>query len=250
MTKQIFCRFTAKLNAKASAQNMKYITRERALDNQKSLHLHNLEHLQATTTREMRTNLTAFAETRMIEEKHAPRRGAGETRTHYRLVVSFDRKEKTEKAREMTAEFLKENFAKARAVAAVHQDTEHTHVHVWIDARQIDGKKIDLDNKQFKTIDERWAKIYAKEYGAEYEHQHTLKKIETREYKRARAQGKQIQKPIRAEKQKNFNEREYKNYGIEQGTVDRNQRAIGDTILRVEYLYRGRERERTLEIER
>jgi hypothetical protein len=226
MTKQIFCRFTAKPNQKASAQNIKYITRERALDGQKSLFLHNIDHLRGSDTRETKTNLTAYAETRLIEENHMSRRGAGETRTHYRLVVSFDRKEKTEKAQEMTADFLKENFSKARAVAAVHQDTEHTHVHVWIDARQLDGKKIDLDNKQFKTIDERWAKIYGREYGAEYEHQHTLKKLETREYKRNKAQGEQVEKPIRYEKRQDFNEREYKNYGIEQGAVDGDQRVI------------------------
>jgi hypothetical protein len=226
MSNQIFCRFTANPNQKASAQNIKYITRESALDGQKSLFLHNIEHLRGFDTRETKTNLTAYAETRLIEEKHAPRGGAGKTRTHYRLLVSFDRKEKTEKAREMTADFLKENFAKARAVAAVHQDTEHTHVHVWIDARQTDGKKIELNNRQFKTIDERWAKIYGREYGVEYEQQHILKKIETREYKRAKAQGKDVDKPIRDKKRHDFNEREYKNYGIEQRAVDRDQRFI------------------------
>jgi hypothetical protein len=299
MSTQIYCRFTAKPDPKTSAQNVKYITREQALESEKSLHLHNLEHLQGSNMRELRTNLTAYAETRLVEEKHKARTGSGETRTHYRLVVSFDRKEKTDKAQELAAEFLRENFAKARAVAAVHQDTDHTHVHVWIDARQTDGKKIDLDNKKFKSIDEKWSRIYAKEYGAEYEHQHTLKKLETREYKRAKAQGKQVAKPIRDEKRRDFKQREYKNYGIEQRTVDGNkrvitaeskevertkrtiddakqiidtaQRTLGDTIQRITELHqslaelgrqhthelhpdkeldRGRERERTLEIER
>jgi hypothetical protein len=226
MNTQIFCRFTAKPNPKASAQNIKYITRESALDGQKSLFLHNIDHLRGFDTRETKTNLTAYAETRLLEEKHKTRTGAGETRTHYRLLVSFDRKEKTDKAREMMADFLKENFPQARAVAAVHQDTAATHIHVWVESRQLNGKKIDLDNKKFKSLDERWAKIYGREYGADYEHQHILKKLETKEYKRARAQGKQIAKPIRDEKRQDFNERDYKNYGIDQRAANGNQRVI------------------------
>ena len=33
----------------------------------------------------------------------------------------------------------------ARAVSVVHQDTAHTHAHVWLDARGVDGRKLHFD---------------------------------------------------------------------------------------------------------
>lgn len=211
----------------ASGANAAYITRESATEGrEENVYLHNAEDLRGEDYRETRTNIISFAHARQDEEQTAKRRGGGESRTHYRGTLTFGRKEKTEKARRMAERFLKENFPKARAVAAVHQDTGHTHVHLWIDARGTDGKKLHLDNKMYKTLDERWAKQYAREYGRHYEQEHLAKKAETREFKRARAQGEERERPKRASrptKAREHQEREKRNYGVHEITVGRDQ---------------------------
>jgi hypothetical protein len=44
----------------------------------------------------------------------------------------------------MAEEWLQREFPRGRAFTVVHRDTEQTHIHIWIDARQVDGKKIQL----------------------------------------------------------------------------------------------------------
>jgi hypothetical protein len=222
--KSIFCRFTAPKSQADSAANVNYITRETALgEHEQALYLHNLSECRGEDLRETRINLDAFAKTRLIEEKHTSRTGAGQTRTHYRCVVSFDRKESTEKAQQLTQEFLQKYFPQTRAISAIHQDTNHTHAHIWIDARQLNGKKIDLDNKTFERIDTAWAKVYAKEYGQEYAKNHAEKKLETRNYKRASAHGIEAAKPERQQKKIDYRQRDYNNYGIDKEGIRGNQ---------------------------
>jgi hypothetical protein len=222
--KSIYCRFTAPKSQADSAENVNYITRETALEsNHDAIYLHNLSEFRGEDLRETRTNLSAYAMTRLSEEKHTSRTGAGQTRTHYRCVVSFDRKESTEKAQRLTAEFLQKYFPQTRAVSAIHQDTAHTHAHIWIDARQLNGKKIDLDNKIYKRIDTAWAKVYAKEYGKEYAQIHAAKKLETQNYKRDKAQGIKSEKPERQQKKIDYRQRDYNNYGIDKEGIRGNQ---------------------------
>jgi hypothetical protein len=73
-------------------------------------------------------------------------------RTHYRMILSFDVSATNTQIRELTNEFLEQTFPKAMVLAAVHRDTEHPHVHLYIHARQIDGRKIQLRNDQYRTI--------------------------------------------------------------------------------------------------
>ena len=63
-------------------------------------------------------------------------------RTHYRLILSFDVPASNSQIRELTNEFLKETFPKAIAFGAIHRDTEHPHVHLYLHVRQTDGRKI------------------------------------------------------------------------------------------------------------
>ncbi len=64
----------------------------------------------------------------------------------------------------MVDRHLQENFRQCRTVAAIHRDTDNTHVHVWIDARRVDEKKIDLGHNTYRTLDEKWAKGCAREF--------------------------------------------------------------------------------------
>lgn len=109
-------------------------------------------------------------------------------RTHYRLLLSLDLPATNKQIQALTTQFLKIAFPKAVAFAAVHRDTGHTHVHIHIHSRQIDGKRIQLRNDEFRSIDEKWASIYA-EFAADYTvyTEHLRKKEETRQWRRAAA---------------------------------------------------------------
>src|SRR5215469_15199349 len=109
-------------------------------------------------------------------------------RTHYRMVLSFDVPATNSQIRELTNDFLGQTFPKAMAFAAIHRDTDHPHVHVYIHSRQIDGKRINLKSQDYRTIDEKWSKIYSEFAGDRGIHaEHLRKKEETREWKRAAA---------------------------------------------------------------
>src|SRR5262249_38141253 len=82
-------------------------------------------------------------------------------RTHYRMGLSFDVPATNSQIRELTNELLEQTFPKAMALAAIHRDTDHPHVHIYIHSRQIDGKRINLKSQDYRTIDEKWSKIYS-----------------------------------------------------------------------------------------
>ncbi len=223
-----FIKFNAKPNAGASGKHATYITRETGTQSdERAIYLHNLEELRGADYRETRTNFISYAEARQDEE----RAKRSDARTHYRCILSFERREETEKARDLAAQFLKENFPDARAAVAIHQDTNHSHAHIWIDARQIDDRKIHLPKDTFKTLDDRWARIYGREYGKEYEREHLAKKEETRNFKRAKAQGREHPRPSRVSRPttaKEHKEREARNYGIHEGAARSDKRAATD----------------------
>jgi len=60
---------------------------------------------------------------------------------------------RTSQIRDLTNQFLKDTFPKAIAFGAIHRDTEHPHVHVYLHARQTDGKKIYLSRQEYASID-------------------------------------------------------------------------------------------------
>lgn len=169
----------------ASAKHVAYITRERAvLEREQGILLYHLpEHVRtARDYDEFRQTLIAHADVREDSEI-ARHRSRGEPRTHYRVTASFERDMPTEKAFGMTEEWLERAFPKARGFAAIHRDTEQTHVHVWIDARQIDGRKIQLSRQQHRSLDLSWNQIYSREMGRDPQ-EHERKKEQTRAAKR------------------------------------------------------------------
>jgi hypothetical protein len=221
----IFVQFKSPKSTKASAANTKYITREPATGASSSaLYLHNLEHIQGEDYQETRNNLISFAEARLDEEQVRSRNNPRESRTHYRAILSFDRSEDTEKARDLAKDWLQKNFKDARAVVAVHQDkAHHTHCHVWIDARDVNDRKLQINNRQFKNLDKSWAMIYSKEYGEHYLKQHLEKKQETKKFKQEYRKAKEQNRPTpkapqrqRQNKIKNSIHQERENYGFSQ----------------------------------
>jgi relaxase-like protein len=246
-----FCRFYKGGTGRSSA-HMNYISRGTAVrDGEDGVLTRNIPEYvtEAEDYRELRSNLTAYAEVRE-EFEQMQHRSKGECRTHFRTVLSFEHDVETEKAKEMTNEWLEKRFPNARAAAFVHRDTDHTHVHVWIDARQVDNKKIDIPPKTYRRLDEDWNRIYSREFGKD-EREHTDKKAETLAHREARSRGEsQRQEPRRAKrvlKRDDFDSRERGNYGVDksagganQRAVARGQRAINSRKREIEELHKTR----------
>lgn len=221
--------------AGSASSNALYITREMAVKDKENglLTRHMEKGIEGQTFAESRTNISSYFWVREeVEIKAAPKcrgskknidlsageasKDAGETlvkerkiRTNYRAILSFEREVETDRAKAMVDEWLSHTpFKNAPAIATLHRDTAHPHAHVLIDARRVDGKKVDLSPRQYRTLDEVWNKIYCREFGID-EQEYLTKKSETRAYKRAVVKAKQKgeqppERPARAQ----FPERE------------------------------------------
>jgi hypothetical protein len=110
-------------------------------------------------------------------------------RTHYRIILSFDVPASNLQIRDLTNQVLEQAFPKAIAFGAIHRDTDHPHVHLYLNSRQTDGRRIQLKNNEFKTIDEKWSRIYTDFAGDKSAHvEYLRKKEETKQWKIAAAE--------------------------------------------------------------
>ncbi len=177
------CVYKNKCNPAASSANVHYITRDSACE---SISFHNLDELRDDDRTQAKSNAINFAEQREIEEEaRIIGNERGTPRNHNRMILSFDRKEETEVAREEAHKFLDKNFPNQKAIVSIHQDQDKSHVHVWFDCRDVEtDRKTQIQPKDFYTLDEKWAQQYDKKYGTEYEREYTTKKRETFEWKR------------------------------------------------------------------
>ncbi|MDQ3649818.1 MAG: hypothetical protein M3458_05955 [Acidobacteriota bacterium] len=234
----IFCQFTVG-RAGAGEGNARYITRVTATGrDEKGVYLHNYPaHIRSNDDDQQRQKIVEFNRQREQDELARKRTGGGTTRTHYRCKVSFEGKVDTKKAHEMVKEYLEKNFPTARAVAAVHQDTAHTHVHLNIQARGIDDRKLHLSEGKFKNLDSAWGRIYGREFGRKKAIEHEREKEEMRRWKReyvqARECGEELKRPAprRADRRlgtAEHEEREARNHGADQTRIGGDQRAASD----------------------
>ncbi len=223
--------------AGAAADHTRYITRERATEGeQERVWTRNVPEYvdraddQAVGYRERVGDLREYARQTEEDELSRVQPGGGEARTHYRVVYSFDQKVDDSRAREMVNDHLKECFPHARAVAAIHRDTDNTHVHVQIAARDTEGRKLHFSREEFRSIDEKWARVYGREFGQHQEREHLEKKQEWREWMRearaAKEQGREIsQRPEREAHRRNQVQERIemagRQYGRETGGVSR-----------------------------
>ncbi len=186
----VFMRF-AKGRAGSSGAHARYITRPPATGRERDAILTRNYPAYAGEGRdygERRDNLADYCRQQEEDEERRPRRGGhGETRTHYRLVLSFEDRVDTRAARDLADDYLERTFPDARALGAVHQDTEHTHVHVHLQARDVDDHKLHFDRHAYERLDEAWAEVYAREYGPEKLEEHLERKAERREWRREAA---------------------------------------------------------------
>ncbi len=229
-------KFSNKCNPAASAANLRYITRDSACD---SISFHNLDELRDEDRRREASNAINYAEERAIQEECRVRGNEnGTPRNHNRMIISFDRKESTEIAKEEVHKFLDRNFPNQKAVVSIHQDQEKTHSHIWFDCRDVGtDRKSRLSPKEFYSLDEKWARQYDERYKTSYEREYTEKKQETREWKKEqyeRTQGEAGKrelpenKPARHidNKTQILRDKEIREHGFYQKTIDRDKPVI------------------------
>jgi hypothetical protein len=139
-------------------------------------------------------------------EEYERRKGG---RTHYRIILSFDVPATNQQIRDLTNSFLEQAFPKAIAFATIHRDTDHPHVHLYLNSRQYDGRRIQLKNNEFKTIDEKWATIYAAFAGDKSVYlEYLRKKEETKQWKIAAAEAYRKGEPIPPKPERDNDRRE------------------------------------------
>jgi relaxase-like protein len=130
-------------------------------------------------------------------------------RTHYRIILSFDVPATNRQIRDLTNNFLEQAFPKAIAFGAIHRDTGHPHVHLYLNSRQTDGRRIQLKNNEFKTIDEKWSRIYTDFAGDKSAHvEYLRKKEETKQWKIAAAEAYRKGEPIPPKPERDNDRRE------------------------------------------
>ncbi len=151
--------------AAASVQNVSYILRENAC------------HVWATQNLDLdsKTAALSYAERREWEESFKTMRGGGELRNHTRLLLSFASETDPDRAMHAARIFFKRTCPEARAILAAHTDTANLHVHIWIDNRTADNKKLHLPNKTYKNLRRNWTEFTDKIYSTDYQVQFTTR---------------------------------------------------------------------------
>ncbi len=228
-------------NPNACSANALYITRDNACD---GLAFHNLEELQGANRLDTKSNVIAYAEMREAVEMSSrknfkpkfDKKGKDITpksRNHFRAVFSWDRKEDSAEALRQAQEFLQKEMPGCKAVLSVHQNTDNSHVHVWFDCRGLDNKKLQIEKRRFKTMDERWTKTFDREYGTDYLPAYKALKKETAEWKREYGEAVEAgrEPPPKPPRFTDFHKeyskaQELKKYGLEQTRIDGDERII------------------------
>ena len=130
-------------------------------------------------------------------------------RTHYRIILSFDVPATNQQIRVLANNFLEQAFPNAIAFGAIHRDTDHPHVHLYLNSRQTDGRRIQLKNNEFKTIDEKWSRIYTDFAGDKSAHvEYLRKKKETKQWKISAAEAYRRGEPIPPKPERDNDRRE------------------------------------------
>jgi hypothetical protein len=194
-------KYNNKCNPARCFDSAEYITR---LSKAEEIHFHNLDDIENSIDKDdlenRRAAAMAYGKTRQKESAANPRIKNGterQDRNHQTLILSWDRGEETEKAGQLTKEFLDEKFKDARCIYTIHQDKDgQTHAHVFVDTKKENGKSFQLKARDYYTLDEAWAQKYDRQYGTDYNKEFTEKKRETAAWKKEYAFAKKHNQPL------------------------------------------------------
>jgi hypothetical protein len=140
---------------------------------------------------ELKTRLKTFAELDSERVGGAPRRRGtpkGKTRTFYSLLVSPPRDLPNAEFKRLILEVIRRRWPGAIIAGYVHRDTDNTHLHIWISAETLSGKKIDVKREtpsgdavldKYPDLDEQVARAFSRHFNdpSIYD-EHIAKKLE------------------------------------------------------------------------
>ena len=225
-----FCQFTVGSPApNASVRYLRYAANEASVrDREQGTLLWNLpeRHGPQRSYAEMTHILAEFAKADAAWER-AHHHSRGRARTHYCALLSFEAEKGNAVANGLVAQWLARVLPKARAASFLHRNTGHFHAHVWIAARQTDGKKINLDARAYRQLDETWNRLYCHAFDR-LEQEHLAKKWQTEGYKHLRQQGRDVVLPERVShgwKPEMFTQKERERLGA--GQYERDESGVG-----------------------
>lgn len=142
-------------------------------------------------------NLSFLPHSQLIKFVLSNTNNSKSLRSHYYIDISFEGKIDTPLARNLVKDYLTQQFPDARFVAAIHQNTDHTHAHVLLLATNIHGKKLYFSYIDFRNLDVPWANIYARQFGSDKLYLHLDKKSQTLIWKKDKLKGINSPKPNR-----------------------------------------------------
>jgi hypothetical protein len=147
----------------ASIANVNYILRNDACIKFESINLPEIE---------TEIDARSYAATRMIEEQLMPKRGTGTPRNHHRMMITMPDETDPDAAMQLAKNFVEKEFPNTRSIIAIHKSENGIglHSHIWIDARKVDGKKLDLGSK-YTQLDKLYSQKYDQIYGTNYTEQ-------------------------------------------------------------------------------
>lgn len=132
---------------------------------------------QRNRTEELRARLRTVAELDAERILKTPRhRGTpkGKTRTHYMWLVSPDRDISNSILKSLVLEIIRHRWPGARVVGYIHRDTDNTHLHIWVSAETLSGKKINVTRAtpsgdaildKYPDLDEEVARSVSRHFG-------------------------------------------------------------------------------------
>ena len=124
----------------------------------------------------LRARLRTFAELNSKRILDAPRRRGtpeGKTRTHYAWLVSPDRDISNADFKRLILDVIRNRWPEAVAVGYIHRDTDNTHLHIWMSAETVSGKKIDVRRvrplgdailDKYPDLDEEVARAFSRHF--------------------------------------------------------------------------------------
>jgi hypothetical protein len=95
------------------------------------------------------------------------------------MILTFPDEANPTIALAVAKSFLAKEFATAKAIVSIHTDVKNIHCHVWLDARLITGKKLDLGTK-YKQLDKLFARHYDNAYGTNHANEYAAQRLANR----------------------------------------------------------------------
>jgi hypothetical protein len=88
------------------------------------------------------------------------------------MMISMPDENDAEQAMKLAKSFVEKEFPETKQIIAIHKSENGIglHAHMWIDARKVDGKKLDLGTKYTK-LDKLYSQKYDQVYGTNYTEQ-------------------------------------------------------------------------------